>query len=99
MTVLLALMKLPKLSTLKISKERKVLIESIIDPVKFLKPRSIKLLHFFLFYSISTIKHGFHENQPTKGIFLNTVTIFGQFLFDGILCKLTSLGVNRNLIR
>ena len=67
--------------------------------VKFLKPRSIKLLHFFLFSSISTTKHGFHENQPTKGIFLNTVTVFGQYLFDGILYKLTILGVDRNLSR
>ena len=46
-----------------------------------------------------TIKLGFCKGHPTTGIFLDVEKAFDQVWFDGLLFKLTSMGLNRKLIR
>ena len=46
-----------------------------------------------------TIKFVFFESHPTTGIFLDAEKAFEQVWYDGLLFKLTSMGLNRNLIR
>ena len=46
-----------------------------------------------------TIKLGFCKGHPTTGIFLNVKKAFDQVWYDGLLFKLTAMGLNRKLIR
>ena len=52
-----------------------------------------------LFKLFETIKLGFCKGHPTTGIFLDVEKAFDQVWFDGLLFKLTSMGLNRKLIR
>ena len=49
--------------------------------------------------SFETIKLGFSKGHPTRGIFLDVEKVFDQVWYDGLLFKLTSMGLNRKLIR
>ena len=46
-----------------------------------------------------TIKHGFCKGHPTTGIFLDDEKAFDQVWYDVLLFKLTSIGLNKKLIR
>ena len=46
-----------------------------------------------------TIKLGFSKGHPTRGIFLDVEKVFDQVWYDGLLFKLTSMGLNKKLIR
>ena len=52
-----------------------------------------------LFKLFETIKLGFCKGHPTTGIFLDVEKAFGQVWYDGLLFKLTTMGLNRKLIR
>ena len=52
-----------------------------------------------LFKLFETIKLGFCKGHPTTGIFLDVEKAFDQVWYDGLLFKLTSMGLNRKLIR
>ena len=52
-----------------------------------------------LFKLFETIKLGFCKGHPTTGIFLDVKKVFDQVWYDGLLFKLTSLGLNRKSIR
>ena len=52
-----------------------------------------------LFKLFETVKFGFCKGHPTTGIFLDIEKAIDQVWFDGFLYKLTSLGLNRKLIR
>ena len=67
-----------------------------------IKFRNITHLQDFLtclFKLFQTIKLGFCKSHPTTGVFLNFEKAFDQVWFDGILFKLSSMGLNRKLIR
>ena len=46
-----------------------------------------------------TIKFDFHKGHPTTGIFLDVEKASDQVWFKGLLFKLTSMALNRKLIR
>ena len=46
-----------------------------------------------------TVKLGFCKGHPTTGIFHDVEKFFGQVWYGGFLFMLTSLGLNRKLIR
>ena len=52
-----------------------------------------------MFKIFETIKRGFCKGHPTAGIFLDVEKAFDQVWFDDLLFKLTTMGLNRNLIR
>ena len=52
-----------------------------------------------LFKLFETIKNGLYKGDPTTGIFLDVEKAFDQVWYDGILFKLTLMGLNRKLIR
>ena len=52
-----------------------------------------------LFKLFKTVKLGFGKGHPITGIFLDVEKAFGQVWFDGLLYKLTLMGLNRKLIR
>ena len=52
-----------------------------------------------LFKLFKTIELGFCKGHPTTGIFLDVEKDFNQVWHDGLLFKLTSMGLNRKLIR
>ena len=52
-----------------------------------------------LFKLFETIKLGFCKGHPTTGIFLDVEKAFDQVWYDGLLFKLTLMGLNRKLIR
>ena len=52
-----------------------------------------------LFKLFETIKFGFYKDHSTTGIFLDTEKAFEQVWYDGLLFKLTSMCLNRKLIR
>ena len=52
-----------------------------------------------LFKLFETIKLGFCKGHPTTGIFLDVKKAFDQVWYDGLLFKLTAMGLNRKLIR
>ena len=52
-----------------------------------------------LFKFFETIKLGFCKGHSTTGRFLDVVKAFDQVWYDGLLFKITSMGLNRKLIR
>ena len=62
----------------------------------FRKNRSINDILFKLF---ETVKLGFYKGDPTTRIFLDDEKVFHQVWYDGPLFKLTSVGLNRKLIK
>ena len=52
-----------------------------------------------LFKLFETIKLGFCKGHPTTGTFLDVEKAFDQVWSNGLLFKITSVGVNRKLIR
>ena len=52
-----------------------------------------------LFKLLETVKLGFCKGHTTTGIFLDVEKAFDQVWFDGLLYKLTLMGLNRKLIR
>ena len=52
-----------------------------------------------LFKLFEKVKFGFYRGHPTAGIFLDVEKAFDQVWYDGLLFKLTSVGLNRKLIR
>ena len=52
-----------------------------------------------LFNLFETIQIGFCKGHPTIGIFLDVEKAIDQVWYDGLLFKLTSMGLNRELIR
>ena len=52
-----------------------------------------------LFKLFEKVKFGFYRGHPTTGIFLDVEKAFDQVWYDGLLFKLTSMGLNRKLIR
>ena len=62
----------------------------------FSKNRSTNDNSFKLF---ETIKLGFCMGHPTTGIFFNVEKAFDQVWYDALLFKLTSMGLNKKLIR
>ena len=52
-----------------------------------------------LFELFETVKRGFCKGYPTTGIFPDVEKAFNQVWFDGLLYKLTSIGLNRKVIR
>ena len=52
-----------------------------------------------LFKLFETVKLGFGKGHATTGIFLDAEKAFYQVWFDGLLYKLTLMGLNRKLIR
>ena len=52
-----------------------------------------------LFKLFERVKLGFGKGHPTTGIFLDVEKAFDQVWFDGLLYKLTLMGLNRKLIR
>ena len=61
--------------------------------------RKHKSANYNLFKLFETIKIGFYKGDPTTGAFLDVEKAFDQIWYDGFLFKLTSVGVNRKLIR
>ena len=52
-----------------------------------------------LFKLLEIIRFGFYKGHPTTGIFLDVEKDFDQVWYDGLLFKLTSMGLNRKFIR
>ena len=52
-----------------------------------------------LFKLFETVKLGFRKGHPTTGIFLEVEKAFDKVWYAGLLFKLTSVGLNRKLIR
>ena len=52
-----------------------------------------------LFKRFEAVKHGFYKGHPTTGIFIDVEHAFDQVWYDVLLFKLSSMGLNRKLIR
>ena len=61
--------------------------------------RKNKSTNVNLFKLFETVKLDFGKWHPTTGIFLDVEKAFDQVWFDGLLYKLTLMGLNRKLIR
>ena len=48
---------------------------------------------------LQTIKFGFHDGHPTTDIFLDVQKTLHQARLDGLLFKITTVGLHRKLIR